>query len=61
MQRKVADDVTARVEKSGQWKAPIKTTIEAPTNWVKAEGYHQDYLVQHPGGYDNHYVRDLRF
>ncbi len=60
-QRKVAGEVTTRVEKSRQWKAPITTTIEAPSNWVKAEGYHQDYLVQHPGGYDNHYFRDLRF
>jgi methionine-S-sulfoxide reductase len=60
-QRKTAETVTARVEKSGQWKAPLSTTIEAPNNWIKAEEYHQDYLVKHPGGYDNHYMRDLRF
>lgn len=60
-QRKTAEQVTARVQKSGQWKAPITTTIEAPTHWVKAEEYHQDYLVKHPGGYDNHFMRDLRF
>jgi methionine-S-sulfoxide reductase len=60
-QRKVAEQVTARVEKSGAWKRHITTTIEAPTNWVTAEGYHQDYLVKNPGGYDNHFVRDLRF
>jgi methionine-S-sulfoxide reductase len=60
-QRKTAERITARVEKSGQWKAPITTTIEAPTHWVRGEEYHQDYLVKHPGGYDNHYVRDLRF
>jgi methionine-S-sulfoxide reductase len=60
-QRKTAEAVTARVEKSGQWKAPLSTTIEAPNNWIKAEEYHQDYLVKHPGGYDNHYMRDLRF
>jgi methionine-S-sulfoxide reductase len=59
-QRKTAEAVTARVQKSGQWKAPLSTTIEAPT-WVKAEEYHQDYLVKHPGGYDNHFMRDLRF
>jgi len=28
---------------------------------VKAEEYHQDYLVKHPGGYDNHYLRQLEF
>ncbi|HWO19095.1 MAG TPA: peptide-methionine (S)-S-oxide reductase MsrA [Kofleriaceae bacterium] len=60
-QRKTAEAVTARVQKSGAWKAPITTTIEAPTHWIKAEEYHQDYLVKHPGGYDNHYLRDLRF
>jgi methionine-S-sulfoxide reductase len=60
-QRKTAQLVTARVEKSGQWKAPLTTTIEAPNHWIKAEAYHQDYLVKHPGGYDNHHMRDLRF
>jgi len=60
-QRTTAELVTARVQKSGQWKALITTTIEAPTHWIKAEGYHQDYLVKNPGGYDNHYMRDLRF
>ena len=60
-QRKAAELVTARVEKSGQWKRPLTTTIEAPARWVRAEEYHQDYLVKHPGGYDNHYLRDLRF
>jgi peptide methionine sulfoxide reductase MsrA len=49
------------VQKSGQWKSPITTTIEAPLHWIKAEERHQDYLVKHPGGYDNHYLRDLRF
>ena len=60
-QRKVAEQITARVQKSGAWKAPLTTTIEAPIHWVKAEGYHQDYLVKNPGGYDNHYFRDLKF
>jgi methionine-S-sulfoxide reductase len=60
-QKKTALAVTARVEKSGAWKAPITTTIEEPKNWTKAEDYHQDYLVKHPGGYDNHYMRDLKF
>ncbi len=60
-QWKTAKAVTARVEASHQWKAPLTTTIEAPTNWTRAEDYHQDYLVKHPGGYDNHYLRDLTF
>ena len=60
-QRATAAAVTARVQKSGAWKKPLSTTIEAPANWVEAEAYHQDYLVKHPGGYDNHFMRDLRF
>jgi len=60
-QKKTAELVTTRVQKSGQWKSPITTTIEAPAHWIKAEEYHQDYLVKHPGGYDNHFMRDLRF
>ena len=60
-QRVVAGDVTARVQASGQWRGPVTTTIEAPDHWVTAEDYHQDYLVKHPGGYDNHYLRNLQF
>jgi methionine-S-sulfoxide reductase len=60
-QKATAEAVKARVEKSGKWKAPITTTIEPATTWVRAEEYHQDYLVKHPGGYDNHYLRDLSF
>jgi methionine-S-sulfoxide reductase len=60
-QHQAAVAVLARVERSGQWKAPLTTTIEAPTHWVRAEAYHQDYLAKHPGGYDNHFLRDLQF
>jgi methionine-S-sulfoxide reductase len=60
-QKQVAMAVTDKVKKSGAWKAPITTTIETPMNWTKAEDYHQDYLVKHPGGYDNHWMRELKF
>ncbi len=60
-QRKVAVATMARIEKNGSWKKPLTTTIEAPGNWVAAEDYHQDYLVKHPGGYDNHYLRPFAF
>lgn len=51
----------AKVEKSGAWKASITTEIaEAKTFWP-AEEYHQKYLQKHPGGYDNHYLRDISF
>ncbi len=60
-QRKIAEQVIARVEKSGKWERPITTTIEPSPTWVPAEDYHQDYLVKHPGGYDNHFLRKFEF
>jgi methionine-S-sulfoxide reductase len=60
-QKKSAMTVMARIEKSGAWRKPLTTTIETPSNWVTAEDYHQDYLVKHPGGYDNHYLRPYVF
>jgi methionine-S-sulfoxide reductase len=57
-QKKVAEEVKARVDKSGKWKKPIVTEITAATQWWPAEDYHQDYLVKHPGGYTCHYMRD---
>jgi methionine-S-sulfoxide reductase len=60
-QAKTAKAVLARVEKSNAWKKPITTTIEPTPIWVRAEDYHQDYLVKHPGGYDNHFARDVSF
>lgn len=57
-QRKVAEDVKARVEKAGKWKAPLVTEIVAAGPFTPAEGYHQDYLEKHPGGYTCHYLRD---
>jgi methionine-S-sulfoxide reductase len=60
-QRKVAEQVKTRVEKSGAWKKPITTTIESNATWVRAEDYHQDYLIKHPGGYDNHFARNVAF
>ncbi|RZA04869.1 MAG: peptide-methionine (S)-S-oxide reductase [Proteobacteria bacterium] len=51
----------AKVDKSKAWKAPVVTEIaEAKTFWP-AEDYHQKYLVKHPDGYDNHFVRKIEF
>ena len=60
-QRKAAEVVKARVEKSGKWKRPIVTRIEPATTWVRAEEYHQDYLIKHPNGYNDHWLRDFDF
>jgi peptide methionine sulfoxide reductase msrA/msrB len=57
-QRKIAEAVKARVDKSGKWKKPIVTEITKASKWWPAEGYHQDYLQKNPGGYTCHYMRD---
>ncbi|MDB4987916.1 MAG: msrA2 [Myxococcaceae bacterium] len=57
-QRKTAEAVKAKVEKSGKWKKPIVTQIVSAGTWTPAEGYHQDYLVNNPGGYTCHWMRD---
>jgi peptide methionine sulfoxide reductase msrA/msrB len=60
-QRRTAELVKARVEKSGKWKRPIVTRIEPATTWIRAEDYHQDYLIKHPDGYNDHWLREFDF
>jgi methionine-S-sulfoxide reductase len=60
-QTRVAQAVKARVDKSGKWGKPIVTRIEPVTTFVRAEDYHQDYLVKHPHGYNDHYLRTFDF
>jgi len=60
-QRVVAEAAKARVDQSGKWKRPIVTRIEPATTWVRAEDYHQDYLIKNPGGYNDHWLRDFDF
>ncbi len=57
-QKKIAEDVKAKIETSGKWKKPIVTQIVAAGPFTKAEDYHQDYLQKHPGGYSCHFMRD---
>ncbi len=57
-QRKVAEEVKERVNRSGKWKAPVVTEIVEAGEFTPAESYHQDYLVKNPGGYTCHYMRD---
>jgi methionine-S-sulfoxide reductase len=57
-QKSTAERVKARIEASGKWKRPITTSIEPASSWYSAEGYHQDYLRKHPGGYSCHFMRD---
>jgi peptide methionine sulfoxide reductase MsrA len=37
------------------------TRIEPAATWVRAEEYHQDYLIKHPDGYNDHWLRDFDF
>jgi len=60
-QRRAADAFKAKVEKSGAWKRPIVTQISLATDFWPAEEYHQKYLLKHPHGYDNHFLRALSF
>jgi len=57
-QRKVAEEVKARVDKSGKWKRPIVTEIVEAGPFTPAEDYHQKYLEKNPGGYTCHFMRD---
>ncbi len=57
-QRRVAEMVKRRVDESGTWGRPVVTEIVPAGPFYPAEDYHQDYLVQTPGGYTCHWVRD---
>jgi len=60
-QKKTAEAVIAKVDKSGAWLKPVVTEIAVFQKWWPAEDYHQDYLEKNPGGYTCHYVRDISF
>lgn len=57
-QREVAERVKTRVASSGKWNKPVVTEIVPASTWYSAEGYHQDYLQKHPGGYSCHWIRE---
>ena len=57
-QRKIAEKVKERVDKSGAWKRPVVTEIVPASTFWTAEEYHQDYLEKHPGGYTCHFMRE---
>jgi len=60
-QRRTAEAVKARVDKSGAWKRPVVTQIVPAKTFWTAEEYHQDYLRKNPGGYTCHYERHITF
>ncbi|KAK2757032.1 Peptide-methionine (S)-S-oxide reductase [Arachnomyces sp. PD_36] len=50
-QRRIAEDITKRVE-AEWWKKPVTTAIEPAGPWWNAEDYHQEYQDRNPGGYE---------
>jgi methionine-S-sulfoxide reductase len=60
-QRDVAQSLMAKIERSGACRAKLTTELAPAGAFYPAEGYHQHYLVKHPGGYDNHYLRNISF
>lgn len=59
-QKKEAEEMKARVDKSKQWKKPVVTAISKAGEFYSAEEYHQDYLQKNPGGYTCHWNRNLK-
>lgn len=59
-QKKEAQEVMKRVEASKAWGAKLSTELAPAGVFYPAEDYHQKYLVKNPGGYDNHFERDLK-
>jgi peptide methionine sulfoxide reductase msrA/msrB len=57
-QRQTAERVKDEMNKSGRWKRPIVTEITPASEFFRAEGYHQKYLIKNPGGYNCHVLRD---
>jgi len=57
-QKRTAEGVKAKWDKSGKFSRPITTEITAAGKFYAAEEYHQKYLVKHPGGYTCHVLRD---
>lgn len=58
-EKKEAEQFIDLVNRSGQWKSPVTTTLEPLTKFTPAEPEHQDYLQKNPGGYTCHFVRQM--
>ncbi len=47
-QRRIALAYIAQLERARVFADPIVTRVDPLAGFYRAEGYHQDYLVQHP-------------
>ena len=60
-QKKIAEQIKQRAEKSGKFPGPIVTQIVPETTFVRGEDFHQKYLVKNPNGYNCHRIRKIDF
>lgn len=55
-EKQIAQEIIDIVNESERWPDPVVTTLEPLGRFWAAEGYHQDYLVNNPGGYTCHAI-----
>jgi peptide methionine sulfoxide reductase msrA/msrB len=60
-QKKTAEAVKQRVDRSGKWGKPVVTQIVPESAFVRAEDFHQKYLDHFPDGYTCHFIRKMEF
>ena len=60
-QKRAAEQMKEIADKSGKWRGKVVTEIVPASDFYPAEGYHQDYLQKHVGGYTCHYLRNWRY
>ena len=53
-----ANDIIAKIDKSGLWPGKVVTKVSKATDFWEAEPEHQNYLQQYPRGYTCHFLRD---
>jgi peptide-methionine (S)-S-oxide reductase len=56
-QKRIAEDTIADVDASKLWPGRVVTEVVPAGDFWEAEPEHQDYLINHPGGYTCHFVR----
>ena len=60
-QKRIAEEIRARVDRSGKWGGPVVTEIVPAQSFWRAEEEHQKYLEKFPDGYTCHFLRDIEF
>ena len=55
-EKREAENFIKIVDDSRRWKDPVVTRLEPLVKFYPAEDYHQDYLLNNPGGYTCHSI-----